>query len=67
MQPDIALVNDTDIDFDKYLRTPPEAAKVKPASSYQQTIIDSYYGDNPDPGCFLPWQKTHNHIKLRQG
>jgi len=67
MQPNVALVNDNDIDFDKYLRTPPEAAKVKPASSYQQTIIDSYYGDNPDPGCYLPWQKTHNHIKLRQG
>jgi len=67
MQPDIKLVNDDDIDFDKYLKTPPEAAKVKPASSYQQTIIDSFYGDNPDPGCFLPWHKTHNHIKLRKG
>ena len=67
MQPDIALVKDNDIDFDKYLRTPPEAAKVRTASSYQQAIIDSYYGDNPDPGCFLPWQKTHNHIKLREG
>lgn len=64
---EVALVRDEEIDFDKYLRTPPEAAKVKPASSYQQTIIDSYYGDNPDPGCYLPWQKTHNNIKLRRG
>jgi len=64
---EVVLVNDEEIDFDKFLRTPPEAAKVKPASSYQQMIIDSYYGDNPDPGCFLPWHKTHNHIKLRQG
>jgi len=67
MLDEVALVRDEEIDFDKYLRTPPEAAKVKPASSYQQTIIDSYYGDDPDPGCYLPWQKTHNHIKLRQG
>ena len=64
---EVVLVNDEEIDFDKFLRTPPEAAKVKPASSYQQMIIDSYYGDNPDPGCFLPWHKTHSHIKLRKG
>ena len=64
---EIVLIKDEEIDFDKYLRMPPEAAKVKPASSYQQTIIDSFYGDNPDPGCYLPWQKTHSHIKLRQG
>jgi twinkle protein len=63
----IALVRDEDIDFEKYLKTPPEAAKVKPASSYQQMVIDSFYGENPDPGCYLPWEKTHGHIKLRQG
>ncbi len=63
----VNLISDDDIDFNKYLRRPPEAAKVKPASSYQQSIIDSYYSDNPDPGCHLPWGKTHDHIKLRKG
>ena len=63
----VTLVRDEDINFEEYLKTPPEAAKVKPASSFQQTIIDSFYGDNPDPGCYLPWLKTHDHIKLRQG
>jgi len=63
----VELVKDEDIDFNKYLETPRDAARVKPASSWCGQVIDRFYGDNPDPGALLPFQKTHGKIKLRPG
>jgi len=67
MTPTVRLITDRDVDFDKYLAAPPEAAKVKPASHWCEAVIDAYYGETVSRGSYLPWLKTHDHVRLRPG
>jgi len=60
------ILADSRIDFDKYNHNM-DIANVKPASAWCQALIDAFHGDNSDPGCYLPWQKTHDRVKLRPG
>jgi len=61
------MVDESEINFEKYLDPIPEAERVKPAQSYEQALVDRFYGENPDPGCYLPWQKSHSQFKFRPG
>lgn len=61
------MVDESAINFEKYLDPLPEAERVKPAQSYEQDLVDRFYGQNPDPGCYLPWLKTHSQFKFRPG
>lgn len=58
-------VRDDLIDFDKYLKAPSDAAKVKPVSEWEQELIDSFYNPGPTLGVTLPWSKTHKDVRLR--
>lgn len=59
------VIPDT-IDFNKYLGFK-EAANVKKASDYAQTVVDRFYRETSDPGLTLPWTKTHGNVVLRPG
>lgn len=59
------LIKDT-IDFERY-RLLPDAANVRPASDYAQEVIDHLYAESNDPTGFLPWNKTHQNLRLRSG
>jgi len=59
------IITDFCIDFDKYLAAPADAARVRPASSWTDEVIDMFYGDTQAHGAVLPWSKTHNSVRLR--
>lgn len=61
------IIDDYSIDLRDYLTAPKDAEHVKPASAFRQQTVDSFYGEKADPGCLLPWHKTHDLIKLRPG
>ena len=58
------LIHDSDIDYERYLRAE-EVSSVTPASDYVDATIDRMYGDQAKVGGYLPWSKTHSHIRLR--
>lgn len=56
------------IDFDGYMKAR-EADKdnVKSPQVYTEEVIELFYGDNSVRGTELPWSKTHESFRLREG
>lgn len=54
------------MDFSKYLQEPQEAARIKPASSWRDAVVDSFYGEGKK-GAYFPWSKTHGNLHIRPG
>jgi twinkle protein len=62
----VNVIPDT-IDLSNYLKPPDFAAKVKPASSWVEEVIE-FFGTPPYlRGCKLPWGKSVGRIALREG
>lgn len=66
----VRLVTDNDVDFERYAKAPPEAAKVRTMRAYQDELI-ARISDEDFTGarrkCHLPWGKTHALVGIRPG
>lgn len=60
------VIPDT-IDLAHYLKAPDFAAKVKPASSWLDQVIEHFETPQELRGAKLPWAKAHDRIRLREG
>ncbi len=56
-----------DIDFERYLQGPDEAAMVRPAAHWIEEVIQSFERPSHQTGAALPWPVTQNIIRLRHG
>ena len=61
------LVRDDEIDFGRYQATPADRAKVRPAASWCDQVIDHFSAPAELQGAFLPWRRVQNEIRLRPG
>ncbi len=63
------VIDDNLIDFSEYMSAPADAAKIRPASSWVDGVIDRYYNQNNqhNNGCLFPWSNTHTTLLLRSG
>lgn len=48
-----------DFDWKRY-DVAPEQHKVRPASEYEQAVIDEFYGEGDGQGAYWPWDKCTN-------
>lgn len=53
------------IDFDAYLQHPPEAAKIRPAREWLDSVVEFYKDPTKRYGARLPWSKTHDFVRIR--
>ncbi len=60
------LVPDT-IDFSDYMREPDDNSNVRPASHWNQSVIDRFNMPEEQQGSTLPWAKTHRNFRFRPG
>ncbi len=60
------VIDDT-IDFDAYLQGPDEGARVKPASAWLESVVESFETPEHLTGATLPWSKTTELVRLRHG
>lgn len=61
------LIDDEDIDLDRYM-VDPEVNKIKPASDWTQQVIDHYHKPpEANLSAKLPWSKTVNIFRFRDG
>jgi len=61
------LVRDDEIDFDRWAMSPSERAKVRPATDWEQSLIDHFSAPQEMQGAYLPWSKTHGDVRIRPG
>jgi len=61
------LVDDTEIDFDAYLKGPNEQANVRPASSWLDDVLEAFKTPPQLTGAEFPWAKTSAIVRLRHG
>jgi len=59
------LLGDSSVDWSAWEMQPADRAKVKPARDYVDQVIDYFESPNETQGAYLPWGKTHEHIRLR--
>lgn len=62
-----SLIRPHDVDFDKWAMTPGERAKVRPATDWEQEVLDHFCAPQETRGAYLPWSKTHGDIRIRPG
>jgi twinkle protein len=56
------------VDFEAFMKAREEdKANVKSASDYQTEVIDYFFKDEQLQGAKLPWEKTFENFRLRQG
>lgn len=55
------------IDLSNYLKPPDFAAKVKPASSWADEVVEHFATPPQARGARLPWTKANDRIRLRDG
>lgn len=60
------LISD-DIDFSAYEQETDAEHKVRPALSYQQSVVDYFHSEQGDYSKQLPWPKTHGKLGFRPG
>ncbi len=61
------VIDDTDIDFDAYLKGPSEDANVRPASSWLDEVLEAFRTPPEVAGASFPWAKTSPIVRLRRG
>jgi twinkle protein len=61
------VIIDNLIDFEKYSKAPPEAAKIKTAGNYADIVLENIFNSREKPQALLPWGKTHSVVQLRPG
>jgi twinkle protein len=56
------------VDFEAFMKAREEdKANVKQASDYTDELIDMFYGEQVISGLTLPWTKTHDNFRFRDG
>jgi twinkle protein len=63
----VAMLDDREIDFDRWGMAEADRAKVREATCWEQELIDHFCAPNEALGAYLPWSKTHSNIRLRAG
>lgn len=62
-----SVIEPDDIDWTLYEQHTEPRAKVRPASSWIDALIESDRAGPSDAGALLPWAKTHDLVRLRPG
>lgn len=60
------LISDT-IDLSEYLEEKHEGENVRPANFFREQTIAAFHGGAKFAGATLPWTKTHEDVRLREG
>lgn len=60
------IFSDT-LDLTHYMAEKHEGENIRPASFFQQQVEHIFHGGGSTEGALLPWTKTHELIRLRQG
>lgn len=60
------FISDT-LDLSAYLVEKHEGENIRPASFFSDQLTHFFYGGGAHDGALLPWQKTHEVIRLRAG
>ncbi len=63
----LPLITPDTFDFQAYMRDSDPQAKVLPADAYRDDLVEVLTNGNPINGATLPWSKTHDHIRFREG
>lgn len=61
------FIIDDDIDFDAYMQATESDHRVVSADSFIDDVIDYFHNEEAPKGAAMPWQKTANVIRFRQG
>ena len=61
------IFDDDAIDFSFYMRETDAQTKVKPASTYKQSLKDRLRGRKNERRVYLPWEKTQESFDFRPG
>lgn len=61
------LIRDAPIEWDQYLLTDDDKARVIDPQTLIDKSLDALNGKNAYEGATLPWAKTHNTVRLREG
>lgn len=65
----VPLVQDDDIDWEKYMQETEPQMKVRGIESWTQTMVKRFSGDDDTQvlGAKLPWAATHDGLRFRPG
>lgn len=55
------------IDLSEYLEDKPDGESIRPAAHWREQVVQLVHGGGLSDGAWLPWTKTHDHIRLRSG
>lgn len=61
------FIIDDDIDFDAYMQATESDHRVVSADTFIDEVIDYFHNEEAPKGAAMPWQKTANVIRFRQG
>lgn len=61
------LIDNGQIDFQKWAMSPSEKAKVRRSDDWEKDLIDHFCMPQEQAGAYLPWSKTHGNIRIRSG
>lgn len=61
------VIEPDDIDFDAYVEETEAQQKVKPARVFVDEMLDWMFTPNMEHSCQLPWEKTRDMFRFRQG
>ena len=61
------FIVDDDIDFDAYMQATESDHRVVSADTFIDEVIDYFHNEEAPKGAAMPWQKTANVIRFRQG
>lgn len=54
-------------DFKEYVSAPINDVKADSPQDFEDKVMNLFYGDGADQGALLPWNKTYDLIKFRDG
>lgn len=54
-------------DFKAYANAAPTDIKADSPQDFEEAVVDLFYGEASLAGALMPWQKTHDKIKFREG
>lgn len=63
----MSILSDDTLDLAEYLEEKHDGENVRPASHFREFTVQAFHGGAAQAGEYLPWTKTHDNIRLRQG
>jgi len=61
------LIDDGSIDLSDYLEEKHDGENVRPAEFFRELTLSAFQGGGKETGCTLPWEKTHDDVRVRPG